>query len=81
MFKSFSFKSFSAIAIAAAIAAAATVLSAPTGPVDAGPLPVQEQTAIKDCAQRPWPYANCVGTRFGNPKVRLVTTDRLPGGQ
>lgn len=74
-------KPLTAIAIAAAIAAVATVLSAPTAPVDAGPLPQVEQSAIKDCAQRPWPYANCVGTRFGNPKVRLVTTDRPPGGQ
>jgi guanyl-specific ribonuclease Sa len=74
-------KSFTAIAIAATIAAVATALSAPTGRVDADPLPQQAQSAIKDCTQRPWPYANCVGTRFGNPKIRLVTTDRLPGGQ
>jgi hypothetical protein len=72
-------KPLTAIATAAAIAAVATVLSAPTAPVDAGPLPQQRESAIRDCTQRPWPYVNCVGTRFGNPKIRLVTTDRLPG--
>lgn len=74
-------KPLTAITLAAAIAAVATLLSAPTGHVDADPLPQQQQTAIKDCANRPWPYLNCVGTRFGNPKVRLVTTDRMAGGQ
>ncbi len=29
------------------------------------------------CAQRAWPYLRCVDTPFGNPHVRLVTTDRL----
>ena len=29
------------------------------------------------CAVRPWPYLRCVGTPFGNPHIRLVTTERL----
>jgi hypothetical protein len=63
---------------AAAIAALATFgsLGANAG-VAAGPLAAPQATAIKACADRPWPYLNCVGTRFGNPHIRLVTTDRL----
>jgi hypothetical protein len=33
---------------------------------------------MRTCAERPWPYLRCVGTPFGNPHVRLVSTDRLP---
>lgn len=63
---------------AAAIAAIATFasLGASAG-VSAGPLAAPQATAIKACADRPWPYLNCVGTRFGNPQIRLVTTDHL----
>ena len=61
------------------MAAAATVLSAPTGgPVTADPLPPKTEAALKSCTQRAWPYNNCVGTAVGNPKIRLVTTDKLP---
>jgi hypothetical protein len=31
---------------------------------------------MKACNEQPWPYSNCVGTEFGNPKVRLITIDR-----
>ena len=71
-------KSTTAVMLAAAIAAAFTVLSAPTAHVDAGPLAQPAETALKACTQRAWPYLNCVGTEFGNPRIRLVTTDRLP---
>lgn len=72
-------KTISAVLTAAAIAAVATVLSAPTaGPVTAGPLAKPTEEAIKSCTQRAWPYNNCVGTSVGNPKIRLVTTDKLP---
>ena len=64
---------------AAAIAALATFASAGGGGVSAGPLPAPQAAAIKSCADRPWPYLNCVGTPFGSRTVRLVTTDRLPG--
>ena len=69
-------KTTTAVMIAAAIAAAVTVLSAPA-PVDAGPLAKPAETALKACAQRAWPYLNCVGTPFGNPRIRLVTVERL----
>ena len=63
---------------AAAIAAVATFasLGANAG-VSAGPLAAPQATAIKACADRPWPYLHCVGTPFGNPHIRLVSTDRL----
>ena len=66
-----------AVMVAAAIAAAVTVLSAPSAPVDAGPLAQPAETVLKACTQRAWPYRNCVGTPIGNPRIRLVTTDRL----
>lgn len=73
-------KAFSAILTAAAIAAVATLLSAPTtGPVSADPLPQKEEAVLKSCTQAPWPYNTCVGTAVGNPKIRLVTTDKLAG--
>jgi len=70
-------KTTTAVMIAAAIAAAFTVLSAPTAHVDAGPLAKPAETALLACTQRSWPYLNCVGTAFGNPRIRLVSTDRL----
>jgi hypothetical protein len=71
-------KSITAVMLAAAIAAIATLLTAPAAPVDAGPLVKHEETALNECVHRPWPYLNCVGTRFGNPRIRLVTIDRQP---
>ena len=72
------FKSTTAVIIAAAVAAAITILSAPTAPVDATPVAKPVADAMTACAQRPWPYLRCVGTEFGNQRVRLVTADRLP---
>lgn len=68
-----------AIMAAAFVAAAVTLLSAPATQVSAGPRPSAETARMQACAARPWPYLRCVGTSFGNPKVRLVTTDRLAG--
>ncbi|MSO67740.1 MAG: hypothetical protein EXR03_06245 [Pseudolabrys sp.] len=70
-------KSTTAIMLAAAIAAAVTVLSAPAAPVDAGPIATPAAAAIKACVNQPWPYLHCVGTPFGNRRIRLVTTDRI----
>jgi hypothetical protein len=30
---------------------------------------------MQACAQRPWPYLRCVGTPFGNPKIRLIAAN------
>jgi hypothetical protein len=62
---------------AAAIAAVATFATGAGSGVSAGPLAAPQASAIKACADRPWPYLHCVGTRFGNPAIRLVTTDHL----
>jgi hypothetical protein len=72
------FKPTTAVMAAAAIAAAVTIFSAPTAQVTAGPLAMAAAAPMQACAQRPWPYLRCVGTPFGNPRIRLVTTDRLP---
>ncbi|MEP7031049.1 MAG: hypothetical protein ABI830_08970 [Pseudolabrys sp.] len=69
-------KSLSAIFAAAAIAAVITVMSAPSAQVDAGPVAKPVETAMKACVNQPWPYLHCVGTEFGNTKVRLVAIDR-----
>ena len=69
-------KALTAIMTAVAIAAAVTVISAP-GPVDAGPLAKANEAVLKACTQQAWPYLNCVGTSIGNPRIRLVTTDRI----
>jgi hypothetical protein len=68
-------KTIAAILAAATIAAAITVVSAPIGDVIASPLPKPAADAITACKQRPWPYLNCVGTEFGNPRVRLISID------
>ena len=73
------FQTFSAIVAAAAIAAAVTLFVAPASELSADPLAKSDEAALTACTQRPWPYFNCVGTRLGNPRIRLVTTDRLAG--
>ena len=70
-------KSIAAIVAAAIIAATITVISAPIADVVASPLPAPAADAITACKQRPWPYLNCVGTEFGNPHVRLISTNRV----
>ncbi len=70
-------KPTTAVMVAATIAAAVTVLSAPTTHVNASPLAKTAAAPMTVCAQRAWPYLRCVGTQFGNPKVRLVSTDRF----
>jgi hypothetical protein len=70
-------KSLTAVMAAATVAAAVTLLSAPGAQVAAGPMPQAVSAPMRSCTQRAWPYLNCVGTRFGHPKIRLVTTDRL----
>lgn len=70
-------KTLTAVMTAAAIAALVTVFVAPGTPVEAGPLAKPVEAALKACTQRAWPYLNCVGTPLGNPRIRLVTTDRL----
>jgi hypothetical protein len=70
-------KSITAVMAAAAIAGVLTLLSASSARLDAGPLAKPAEAALKACTQQPWPYLNCVGTPLGNPRIRLVTTDRL----
>ena len=70
-------KTTTAVIVAATFAAAFTLLSSPSSPVDAGPLAKPVETAMKACVDQPWPYLHCVGTAFGNPRVRLVTAGQL----
>jgi hypothetical protein len=66
-----------AVLAAAVVAGFVTALAAASGRLDAGPLPAAKEAALKDCSQRPWPYLNCVGTPVGNPRIRLITTDKF----
>ena len=63
--------------VAAAVAAIVTALSLPNDNVEVARAARPYVAAMNDCAHRTWPYLRCVGTSFGNPRVRLVTTDRL----
>ncbi len=74
-------KSMTAVMAAAVAAAVFTVASMPNAQVNAGPLPAAVSAPINACADRPWPYTNCVGTQFGSRNVRLITTDRLAQAQ
>ena len=71
-------KSISAVVVAATIAAAITLLSAPAAtrsmPARSPSLPRPAMTAG---AERRLSAPSCVGTSVGNPRIRLVTTDRL----
>jgi hypothetical protein len=69
--------SISAIMAAAIVEAAAAFLLAPGSSVSAGPMSKAENAKMHACADRPWPYLHCVGTPYGNPHIRLVTTDHL----
>ena len=61
-----------AILAAATVAALVTLLTGSSGRLDASPMPEPMQSAIKVCSQQPWPYQNCVGTPYGNPRIRLI---------
>ncbi len=69
-------RTITAIMSAAAVAAVVTAFTGPS-PVDAGRMAKPVETAMRLCVNQPWPYLHCVGTQFGNPKVRLVSVERL----
>ena len=71
------FKFTNCVIAAAAIAAALTVLTGTSARLDAGPLAEPARKTLQACTQRPWPYLNCVGTSLGNPRIRLVSSERL----
>jgi hypothetical protein len=66
------FKLTHAVIAAAIVAAIITLLTSTSDRLDASPMPEQAQTAMKACAQQPWPYLNCVGTPYSNPNIRVI---------
>lgn len=70
-------KSITAVIAAGAIAGVLTSIVTTTARLDAGTLAKPAEAALMACSRQPWPYLNCVGTQLGNPRIRLVTTDRL----
>lgn len=73
----FGFKFSHCVIAAAAFAGVITVLTGSSARLDAGPLAEPARTALHACMERPWPYLHCVGTPFGDPRIRLVTTEDL----
>ena len=61
-----------AVFAAAVIAGIFTAVTGASGKLDAGPIAEPAQTVLKTCTQQAWPYVNCVGTQFGDPKVRVI---------
>ena len=66
------FKVTNAILISALIAAFVTILTSSSDRLVASPMPEPVASAIKACTQQAWPYLNCVGTPYGNPRIRLI---------
>ncbi len=66
------FKVTYAILISAVAAAFVTGLPGWNTALVAGPMPEPVQLAIKACTQQAWPYLHCVGTPYGNPRIRLI---------
>jgi hypothetical protein len=66
------FKLTNAILISAVVAGFVTVMTGSSNRLSASPMPEPVQAAIKACSQQPWPYLNCVGTPYGNPRIRLI---------
>ncbi|MFA6265325.1 MAG: hypothetical protein WC670_06370 [Pseudolabrys sp.] len=66
------FKVTQAVFAAAVIAGIFTALTGYSDRLDASPVAEPERSAMKNCVQQPWPYLHCVGTQFGNPKVRMI---------
>ena len=69
------FKVTNAVLISAVIAAFVTGLTGSSNRLVASPMPEPVQSAIKACTQQPWPYLNCVGTPYGNPRIRVIKID------
>lgn len=66
------FKLTHAVIASAIIAAVITLLTSASDRLVASPVAEQAQAGMKACAQQPWPYLNCVGTPYGNPRIRVI---------
>ena len=66
------FKMTNAVIAAAIAAALVTLLTGSSDRLDASPMPEAARAAMKACTQQPWPYLNCVGTPYGNPRIRVI---------
>jgi hypothetical protein len=69
-------KLLSALVAAAGIAGALTFLPGATSARLASP-PVQPEQVSKACADRPWPFLNCVGTPLEESRLQLLILDRF----
>lgn len=61
-----------AILAAAVIAGIFTAATGSSSKLDASPIAEPAQSAMKACTQQAWPYLDCVGTSFGDQKVRVI---------
>ena len=66
------FRVTNAVLISAVIAAFITITTGSSNRLVASPMPEPIQSEIKACTQQAWPYLNCVGTPYGNPRIRVI---------
>jgi hypothetical protein len=73
-------KLLSAVVAAAGIAAMLTFLpGAKSARLTASP-PTKPEQVSEVCADRPWPYLNCIGSPREESRLRRLTADRFTPG-
>ena len=70
-------KLLSALVAAAGIAGVLTFLPGATSARLAASPPVKPEQVSKACADRPWPYLNCVGAPLEESRLQLLILDRF----
>ena len=71
-------KLLSAVVAAAGIAGVLTLLPVATSArLAASPPAKSEQAPLAACADRPWPYLNCIGSPREESRLQLLTADRF----
>ena len=73
-------KLLSAVVAAAGIAGALTLTLVPGATstrLSASPPAKSEQVPLETCADKPWPYLECVGSPSEELSLQLLTTDRF----
>ncbi len=66
------FKQVTPAILAAAVIAGIFTAATGSSKLDASPIAEPARSAIKACTQQAWPYLDCVGTPFGDQKVRVI---------
>jgi hypothetical protein len=70
-------KLLSAVVVAAGIAGVVTFLPGATSARLAASPPAKPEQVSEACADRPWPYLNCIGSPREESRLQLLTADRF----